>query len=144
LRVRAALSQDHLACAAIKNAWIDATTWMPRMHPHADVVRHYRDTVFPQKRVLVAVEDGVVGYAVQDGAAVTALFGAEAARRRGVGAALPDRLKEGSDRLRLWTFVANEGARRFYAREGFAEVRRSPGDNEEGLPDTLLEWEGAP
>jgi putative acetyltransferase len=46
----------------------------------------------------------------------------------------------GRDRLSLWTFQANEGARRFYAREGFAEVRMTEGDNEEGLPDVLLEW----
>jgi hypothetical protein len=40
----------------------------------------------------------------------------------------------------LWTFVANAGARRFYAREGFVEARRTEGENEEGLPDVLLTW----
>ena len=40
----------------------------------------------------------------------------------------------------LWTFVANAPARRFYAREGFVEVRRTGGENEEGLPDVLLKW----
>ena len=45
--------------------------------------------------------------------------------------------------LTLWTFVANEGARRFYAREGFVEVGRTEGENEEGLPDVLLAWKPA-
>jgi GNAT superfamily N-acetyltransferase len=144
LLVRAAVPEDHLVCASIKNAWIDATHWMPRVHAHDDVVRHYRDTVFPERRVVVAEEDVVVGYAVQDDVEVTALFVAKGARQRGVGAALLDHLKQGSDRLQLWTFVANEGARRFYAREGFVEVRRTAGDNEEGLPDVLLEWKGKP
>ena len=42
--------------------------------------------------------------------------------------------------LTLWAFVANEGALRFYAREGFVEVARTDGDNEEGLPDVMLRW----
>jgi hypothetical protein len=36
--------------------------------------------------------------------------------------------------------VANEGARRFYARQGFVEIGRSEGENEEGLPDVLFRW----
>jgi GNAT superfamily N-acetyltransferase len=144
LLIRAAVPADHVVCAAIKNAWIDATQWLPRARAHDDVVRHYRDTVFPARKVVVAEEDVVVGYAIRDGVEVTALFVAEGARRRGVGAALLDHLRQGADRLQLWTFVANDGARRFYAREGFVEVRRTAGDNEEGLPDVLLEWKRKP
>jgi hypothetical protein len=58
-----------------------------------------------------------------------------------VGAALLDRAKaQRSGGLTLWTFVANEGARRFYARQGFVEIGRSEGENEEGLPDLLFRW----
>ncbi len=51
-----------------------------------------------------------------------------------------DFAKGGRGRLKLWTFQANEDARRFYIREGFREVRMTDGDNEEGLPDVMLEW----
>jgi len=54
--------------------------------------------------------------------------------------ALLDRAKEGRREVDLWTFVANGAARAFYRREGFREIRTTPGDNEEGLPDILLRW----
>lgn len=43
--------------------------------------------------------------------------------------------------VELWTFVANTGAQSFYRREGFAEMRRTDGDNEEHLPDILYRWQ---
>ncbi len=47
--------------------------------------------------------------------------------------------------LALWTFAANTGARRFYARHGFVEVGGTDGDNDEGEPDIRMEWRpGAP
>jgi ribosomal protein S18 acetylase RimI-like enzyme len=43
--------------------------------------------------------------------------------------------------LRLWTFVSNEGAQRFYARHGFREVGRTDGaDNEERAPAIQYAW----
>ena len=50
---------------------------------------------------------------------------------------LPEQVSRFVDVLR------NEGARRFYGREGFVEVGGTPGDNEEGLPDVLLAWKPA-
>lgn len=45
--------------------------------------------------------------------------------------------------MRLYTFQANSGARRFYRGQGFNEIAFSDGqDNEEGWPDVLLEWLG--
>lgn len=43
--------------------------------------------------------------------------------------------RELGDRLQLWTFEANTGARRFYERHGFSAVEQTDGDNEEGAPD---------
>ena len=40
--------------------------------------------------------------------------------------------------IQLWTFQSNAGARRFYARHGFAEVEQTDGDNEEQAPDVRL------
>ena len=42
--------------------------------------------------------------------------------------------------LKLWTFEANVGARRFYESHGFVATRRTAGDNEEGAPDVCYEW----
>jgi len=43
--------------------------------------------------------------------------------------------------IRLYTFQANEGARRFYERHGFKVIRLGDGsDNEERCPDVLYEY----
>ncbi|WGH77882.1 GNAT family N-acetyltransferase [Jannaschia ovalis] len=137
LPIRRATAADAPACAAILNDWIDATPWMPRIHSHGDVIRHYRDRVLPKATVMVAGTDAVCGFVAADGPLVTALYLAPDARGRGLGAGLLDAVRDGSQRL--WTFVANAPARRFYYRLGFAEIARSDGANEEGLPDILLE-----
>ena len=43
--------------------------------------------------------------------------------------------------LTLYTFQANLPAQQFYAREGFTEIARSDGaENDEHLPDLRLLW----
>lgn len=131
---------DAPACAAILNAWIDATEWMPRVHPPEDVARYHREVVLPERDVWVAEQAGTVGgFLALDNDMVSALYVAEPGN--GVGGALLRHAKivrpEG---LTLWTFQDNLGARRFYARHGFREMRRTDGDNEEGLPDILFGW----
>jgi GNAT superfamily N-acetyltransferase len=142
--LRPARPEDAAACASIFNAWVDATDWMPRVHPPEDVERHFRETVLPTRAVTVAERGGVLGFiAVGDGQ-VEGLYLAPEARGRGVGTALVDRAKAAWPAgLALWAFAANAPARRFYARRGFIELRRTDGDNEEGLPDVLLCWPGA-
>jgi GNAT superfamily N-acetyltransferase len=140
--LRTAGQEDAAACAAIFNAGVDATEWKPRVHDADDVVRHYHEHVFAHCAVTVAERGGeVVGFLALADRHVDALYLAEGARGQGVGAALVRAAKAASPGgVTLWTFVANEGARRFYAREGFVEVRRTEGENEEGLPDVLLAW----
>lgn len=143
--IRPAKLEDMRACAAIFNRWVDETPWMPRVHDHDDVVRHYEASVFPTCDVRVAEREGKVCafMALSADKFVSALYADRGSRSTGVGRRLLGAAKEEvPDQLRLWTFVANEGAQRFYAREGFVEVRRTDGDNEEGLPDILLQWSG--
>jgi len=60
---------------------------------------------------------------------------------QGIGSRLLDIAKANHDRLDLWTFRTNEGARRFYGYHGFAAVRETDGaDNEEREPDILYSW----
>ena len=113
--------------------------------PFSDVVKvRYSDTdaqghLYFANYLVYA--DEVLGFAACDGEELDALYVAEAARRQGVGTALLERLKAKRDRLTLWTFQANEGAQRFYRREGFAEVERTNGTrNDEQLPDVRYVW----
>lgn len=142
MTLRAAEPGDAAACAKVFNDWADATPWMPRVHPADDVERFYRDHLLATCDVTVAEKGGIArGFIAVDGEGfVAGFYLAPEVRGRGVGRALLDRAKAAGRPLTLWTFVANEGARRFYAREGFSELRRTDGDNDEGLPDVLLEW----
>jgi GNAT superfamily N-acetyltransferase len=144
VEVRCGGAGELAACAAIQNAWIDATEWMVRVHPAGDMLRHYREDLLPTCALLVAGR-GPDGFAfVGPDGEIPAFYVAEGARGAGLGAALmgaAKALRPGG--LTLWTFEANAGARRFYAREGFREVGRTPGANEEGLPDVLLAWRGS-
>lgn len=46
--------------------------------------------------------------------------------------------------IRLYTFQANVGARRFYERHGYRAIHFSDGaDNDENCPDVLYEWRGS-
>lgn len=144
IAVAAAELEDMAGCAAIFNAWVDETSWMPRVHPADDVERFYREVFFAQNTVLIAKSNDarVRGFMVlgSDGF-VNALYLDPSVRRSGLGARLVAKAKSlCPDGLRLWTFQDNTGAQRFYLREGFQEVRRTEGDNEEDLPDILYEW----
>ena len=140
IALRRGRPEDAPACAAILNAWIDDRDWMPRVHTPREVAAFYADVVFVEREVWLA-GDPVAGFMALDPLShrVTALYVSRPGQ--GIGKALLDRAKAGRRSLELWTFVANGGARRFYRREGFREIRQTPGHNEEGLPDVLCRWE---
>ena len=59
----------------------------------------------------------------------------------GIGTALVSLAKAHRPQgLRLWTFQANQRARRFYETQGFVPVESTEGDNEENSPDVRYEW----
>jgi ribosomal protein S18 acetylase RimI-like enzyme len=141
--MRSARSQDMAVCAGIVNDWIDQTEWLPRVHSHEDVVKHYEGEVNTKRQTIVAVDGARVrGFVTlsRDGF-ITALYVEEASRDQGIGALLLQRVKrELSPQINLYTFEANEKAQAFYRRHGFVEINRTTGDNEENLPDILMEW----
>jgi GNAT superfamily N-acetyltransferase len=143
-QLRSARTQDMEACANILNDWIDETDWMPRVHSRADVVNHYKTVVARERKTFVVVSGhATLGFMVFSADhLISSLYVGRQYRRQGVGRLLLTRAKrEFDDRLELWTFQANAPAQAFYAREGFTEINRTDGDNEEGLPDVLLEWQ---
>jgi GNAT superfamily N-acetyltransferase len=142
-QIRAARTQDMVQCAAIVNEWIDETDWMPRLHAHEEVVRFYKTEVAAERKVFVVASGSqIVGMmAIGEDHLVTALYVKQGFRRQGVGRMLLDRAKrECRDDVRLWTFQQNQDALDFYRHEGFVVINRTDGDNEEGLPDVLMEW----
>lgn len=138
-RIRPARRRDVPGCAAILMEWIGETPWLPRLHTLAETEAWLAGVLFRECRVLMAREGGFVAVDRHD--RVQALYVAAGARGRGVGTALLDAAKAmAPGGLTLWTFEPNLAARRFYARHGFTEIRRTAGENDEGVPDILLEW----
>lgn len=87
---------------------------------------------------------GLAGILVLGDGLVEQLYVEPGLTGRGIGADLLTFAKRRQPAgLRLWTFASNRGAQRFYERHGFAEVRRTDGDNEEEAPDILYAWSGA-
>jgi ribosomal protein S18 acetylase RimI-like enzyme len=144
IEMKHASVDDMGVCARILNDWIDATTWMPRVHSHEDVADHYRNVVFRGRTVIVGNRSGhISGFVVVDDQQkfVTALYVEGSSRGQGIGGHLIETAKSHlADEVNLWTFVANEPAQKFYKKHGFSEVRRTDGDNEEHLPDILMRW----
>lgn len=141
LALRDARSTDAGAVGAILSALIDGTPWMPRLYSRAQDIS-FAGNMIDHGWVRVAeAQTGVVGFLARDGAEVNALYVAPEARGQGVGSALLTEAQSLSPALELFTFQANAGAQRFYARHGFSETARSDGaENDEGLPDIRLEW----
>lgn len=114
-----------------------------------DEVRGWFATHVAERCELWVAEDGagdLSGILVLHGAWLDQLYVEPGRTGQGIGSSLVAVAKrERPSGLRLWTFASNRGARRFYERHGFAEIERTDGsDNEEGAPDILYAWKGAP
>lgn len=119
---------------------------VPMVHTDAETRVWMRETVFRQCAVTVAFMDGRLAamMATRPGW-IDHLYVHPGFHNRGLGAALVKTARHSphaADGLQLWTFQANTGARRFYARHGFTEVELTDGqDNEEKTPDVRLAWQ---
>jgi GNAT superfamily N-acetyltransferase len=137
------------ACAAAE-LWLRARRASSDVIPSPvhtdDEVRAWFASHVVRNTELWVAEDppgALVGILVLAGQWVDQLYVEPTMTGRGVGAGLLDLAKrERPEGLRLWTFASNAGAKRFYERHGFVEMRRTEGDNEEGAPDILYVWAG--
>ena len=125
----------------------------PLAHSDDDVRNWVTNVLIPAGGVSVALARGsdknVVGMMAisRDGGIgwVDHLYLIPAVVGRGLGGQFIEHAKEtlGSP-IRLHTFQANTGARRFYERHGFRALEFSDGaTNEERCPDILYEWTAA-
>jgi ribosomal protein S18 acetylase RimI-like enzyme len=123
--------------------------YAPSAHTEPEVRAWVQSHLLPTGGVMVAEIDGRVAGAmatsVADGlswidqmAVDPALVG------RGIGTQLlMHAMATLAPPIRLYTFQANHGARRFYERHGCSAIRYSDGqDNEERCPDVLYEYAG--
>lgn len=138
--------QDAEGLAEILADWLGSTTWMPKLHSAAETRAFLHQMIATQEVFVLRDAEKLSGFmALEPGAAgsatITALYLAPQARSRGLGKALLDLAKTEAATLTLWTFQANHQARRFYLREGFAEARRTAGENDENLPDIQFVWQ---
>ena len=113
------------------------------VHDDDDVRGYFASHIVADCEMWVAEDDGALaGILVLDGEFVDQLYVEPSLTGRGIGSALLAVAKrERPQGLRLWTFQTNTGARRFYERHGFVEVRQTDGrDNEERAPDVLCQY----
>jgi GNAT superfamily N-acetyltransferase len=143
VKISPALPEEAEALAAILRGWIMETDWLPKLHtPEED--RGFLAHLIESGPVLVARGPQPLGFLARQGGDVSCLYLARDARGQGVGKALLDAVKAVEPEISLWTFQANTGARRFYAREGFVEIEKTDGSgNDERLPDVRLVWRRA-
>ena len=117
----------------------------PPVHTAEEVREHFSRVVLSRREVWVATVDGlVVGLLALDEDWIDHLYIDPPFFGQGIGTQLMAVAKDHRpDRLKLWAFQSNAGARRFYERHGFVAVAFTDGDNEEGEPDVQYVWERA-
>ena len=116
----------------------------PPAHSDDEVAAWIEHVVIPKLECWLAQTPGrqAVGILVLEGDWIDQLYVDPDLTGRGIGVELLDLAKrERPHGLRLWTFVSNEGAQRFWERHGFREVERTNGSrNEERVPDIRYVW----
>jgi ADP-ribose pyrophosphatase YjhB (NUDIX family)/ribosomal protein S18 acetylase RimI-like enzyme len=113
-----------------------------------DAVRRWiADHVVPKLECWIATDSqgAVVGMMVLEDERLDQLYVEPDLAGHGIGTQLMLLAKrERAAGLHVTTFVANEGAQRFYSRHGFREIRRTDGSgNEERAPDIRYAWRPA-
>jgi GNAT superfamily N-acetyltransferase len=147
-RLRQARPSDAVAIAALHlAARREAMPYLPALHGDDEVRAWMRDTLLPRAEVWIAeIAEEPVGYLALVDDILDHLYVAPGHQGRGVGSLLLAKAKALRPAgLRLYTFQRNRRARAFYGARGFAPVGFSDGaGNQEGEPDVLYEWRGAP
>lgn len=133
---------DARPLARILGAWSRETPWMEQPLDTAEDRLALCRLIRESDVVTLRTWRGPVAFLARRDTEIHALYVAPGARGQGLGKRLLDEAKARSDRLTLWTAQANDGARRFYAREGFHAVRLGRGEgNDAELPDMRLAWQ---
>ncbi|MFF9850598.1 GNAT family N-acetyltransferase [Streptomyces litmocidini] len=145
-RIRRATAADGEAVTAVFLASRTATMpYLPRLYSDEQTRAWIEAVVLPDTTVWVA-ELGdpteIVGFASLDGTVLDHLYLRPDVRRRGIGTALLETVREASpEKLSLHVFQRNTEARAFYERHGFTAGELNDGSrNEENEPDVTYHW----
>jgi GNAT superfamily N-acetyltransferase len=147
ITLRAARTADAPAVAEVLIASRRAfMPYAPSAHSDDAVRAWVRDTLVPTGCVIVAERDGEIAGVLahsDDGTHrwIDQMFVRPTHVGQGIGTRLLNHARSVlAPPLRLYTFQANHGARRFYERHGFRAIAFSDGrGNEERCPDVLYE-----
>ncbi|EEE36849.1 acetyltransferase, gnat family [Rhodobacteraceae bacterium KLH11] len=139
--LRPARSTDAGATGAILHGFARENDWMPELYSQAETIAFCGRMIDLGWVTVAETQQGVVGFLALNEAEVQSLYLTVSARGQGIGRKLLDRAKVERPELSLFAFQANHPACRFYERNGFTEVARSDGaDNDENLPDIKYVW----
>jgi ribosomal protein S18 acetylase RimI-like enzyme len=123
-------------------------SYAPLAHSDEDVRHWVENVLIPHAEVFVAELNGkIVGVLAltrgTDSGWIDQLYLHPRAVEQGIGSQFLQQAKKSlGSPIRLYTFQANTGARRFYERHGFRPIQFSDGSgNEEHCPDVLYEWQ---
>ena len=116
--------------------------YLPGLHTLDEDKVFFRTVVFQENDVWIAEDEGeVVGFCAFRNGWLDQLYVLSSHVGKRLGARLLNIAKETYPHLQLWTFQKNARAISFYNREGFVKLREPDGsENEERIPDALLEW----
>jgi GNAT superfamily N-acetyltransferase len=127
-----------------RHAGARAGTIPPCVRTEAEIRQWMTDVVVPVRETWVAHTrtGALIGLLILKDEELDQLYVDPDHTGQGIGARFVDLAKRRRPHgLRLWTFVSNAGAHRFYERHGFVEARRTDGrDNEERAPDIEYVW----
>ena len=143
LLIRPARSDDADPIARLFLASRATLTFLPNIHTDEETFFFIAHIVLRDQDVHVAETNGEIsGFLAIHGDMVEHLYVRPDLLRRGIGRALLRRAKERlPSGFRLWVFLENVPARRFYERHGLHLIEETDGSrNEERTPDALYEW----
>ena len=150
------ISAAHVELIEFQPHWLDELIPMWRAsfeagvgiadpHPLSEQRQYFLDVALPQNSVRLAMADDLlVGFVAASSQSVAQLYVRVGYHRLGIGTQLLAWAKRQScGSLWLYTFARNQGARAFYARNGFVEVARGF-EPSWRLEDVKLQWSARP
>lgn len=119
-----------------------AMPFLPVLHTTEETADWIENIILKERDVWVAEKCGkCIGFIAVGHEEIDQLYIHPEHQGHGIGKALLQFAKSRFNRLSLYAFQKNLGARRFYEREGFKTVSLNDGSrNEEKEPDVLFEW----
>lgn len=140
-QIEPARLRDLPALAQVLWSFTRSTDWMPPARGRALDLALLTRLVLRRRIRLIRDDRGPVAFIARDHDRILALYVHARARRHGLGQALLREAKEKTPFLALWTPVASNVSRRFYAAEGFSTAGFGDGSgNDESLPEVLMIW----